>query len=85
VVIFVAFDVAGRAVRVRSEQVGRQTAFLLEIETIADHGAQTAALGPDEALALGRALVLHATAHLPSASNVTTSADALDPNPVVPH
>lgn len=71
--------------RVRSEQVGRHTAFLLEIETIADHGAQTAALGPDEALALGRALVVHATAHSPSASNVTTSADALDPNPVVRH
>ena len=75
-VVFEAFDVAGRAMRVRSEQVGRQTAFLLEIETTADQGAQTGALGPYEALALGRALVLHATAHLPFAPNVTTSADA---------
>ena len=73
-VIFEASDVAGRTVRVRSEQVGRQTAFLLEIET--DDQTQTAALGPSEALALGSALVLHARTHLPSASNVTTSADA---------
>ena len=59
-VIFQALDVAGRGVRVRSEQVGRQTAFLLEIET-ANYGVQTAALGPCDALALGRALALHAT------------------------
>jgi hypothetical protein len=59
VVIFEAFDVAGRAVRVRIEQLGRQTAFLLEIGT--DDHTQTAALGPSEALALSRALLLHAT------------------------
>jgi hypothetical protein len=36
-VIFEAIDVAGRVLRVRREHVGRQTAFLLEIET-AGHG-----------------------------------------------
>jgi hypothetical protein len=54
-VIFEVFDAAGRVLRVHSEHVGRQTAFLLEIET-ADHGIEIAALCASEVLMLGRAL-----------------------------
>jgi hypothetical protein len=58
-VIFEAIDVANGVLRVRSEHVGRQTAFLLEIET-ADHRTEIAALCASEVLRLGRALALAA-------------------------
>jgi hypothetical protein len=59
-VIYEAFDVQDRALRVRHNRVGRDEAFLLEIETAG--GTQTATLSVSEGLALGRTLVHRATA-----------------------
>ena len=59
-VIYETFDVQDRTLRVRHNRVGRDEAFLLEIETAC--GTQTTALSVSEGLALGRTLVHRATA-----------------------
>lgn len=63
--VFEAFDVGGHALRVCRRKVGSTYAYFLEIED-GNGGADVGMLSGPEALALGRALVLHCNDDAPA-------------------